>query len=490
MRRDELSAGLVEACDDDALFGFPLWPRQRDLLAAVEEDARMHVWRLGRRAGKSSMGALVGLWDCLLRPHLDAFVRAGEKRYSVAIATSREQASVVIAAARAIVERSPLLRQLAVATSDDSIEFANRTVLRALPSTARGIRGLPVSSLIFDEAAHMLDLDGNASAGPLFRALLPSTYQFGAHARAIVSSTPLDESGWFAQLVEQAETGEIEDARAWHFSTPQVNPTIDPALLEREFARDPEGYRAEVLAEFVSGGGSYLDPRRVDEAVAGRGELGRIDCIEWTLGVDLGFSRDPCAGVLVGRDPAAPERLRVGLVRVWEPQASATFEEKRQIEDRLLADVAELAGYFGAKVIVDQLMAPQVEAFLGRRGIAVETLHLNAESKTVSFAELRSRVYDGSLELLAEERLLRELKGLRTSVVPGRARVLTPRTSKGHSDVAVALCLAVWAHRGSSNSALQATSGTVFDAAANTTGSLADLLGGYGGSGLSADMRL
>jgi hypothetical protein len=206
-----------------------------------------------------------------------------------------------------------------------------------------------------------------------------------------------------------------------------------------------------VLAEFVTGGGTYLDPSRVDEAVADRGELGRADCIQWTLGVDLAFTRDPAAAVLVGADPAAPERLRVGLVRVWEPQTSPTFEEKREAEDRLLGDVAELAGYFGARVIVDQLMAPQVESFLARRGVSVHTLHLNAESKTLAFAETRSRIYDGSLELLADERLLRELKGLRTSFVPGRARVLTPRT----------LSLATFALRDSGNSSLRATSGSV-----------------------------
>lgn len=478
---NRLAAALLESCDDSALFGIELWPRQRELLAAVEEGTRLHVWRLGRRSGKSTLGGLIALWDCLLRPQLDALVRPGEKRYAVAIATSREQATVVVDAARAIVESSPLLAPLLVSSTDDELEFVNRTVFRALPATARGIRGLPISSLVFDEAAHMLDSDSNPSAGSLFRSLIPATFQFGHHARVIVSSTPLDAGSWFAQLVERVEAGEIDSARAWHFSTPQMNPTIDPALLEQEHGRDADAYRAEVLAEFVTGGGAFLDPQRVDEAVGSHAELGRLDCVEWVLGVDLAFSRDPAAAVLVGREPTNPEQLRVGLVRVWEPERAATFEDKRGVEDRLLEEVADLATYFGAKIVIDQLLAPQVEARLSRRGVHVEVLHLNAESKTLCFTELRARINDRSLELLPDERLLRELKGLRSSFVPGRARVLTPRISRGHSDVAVACALATYAMRSSGATALQASSG--WEASPD---SLDDLLSG--GSGITADM--
>jgi hypothetical protein len=43
--------------------------------------------------------------------------------------------------------------------------------------------------------------------------------------------------------------------------------------------------------------------------------------------------------------------------------------------------------------------------------------------------------------------------------VPVRARVLSPRTSRGHSDVAVACALATFAMRGSGNAALAMSSG-------------------------------
>ena len=86
------AVGLVAACDDPHLFGFKFWPKQRELLAAIEAGPRLAVWALGRRAGKSTLAALVGLHSCLFRPDLDAMVRPGERRYAVANATRIEQA--------------------------------------------------------------------------------------------------------------------------------------------------------------------------------------------------------------------------------------------------------------------------------------------------------------------------------------------------------------------------------------------------------------
>jgi hypothetical protein len=439
--------GLVGACDDSALLAFPLWPKQRELLAAVEQGPRLHVWRLGRRSGKTTLAAIVGLWDCLLRPELDELVRRREKRYSVAVATSLRQSRLYVRAARSIVEESPLLARLVEQVTDDEIVFTNGTVLASFPATSRGARGWPISTILFDEAAHMLDTEGNQAAEPLWRSLVPSTAQFGDAARIIVASTPWGASGWFADICGKAETGELEDARAWHLTSAEVNATLDPRFLSREHARDPEGFRGEYMAELIGSGGAYMEADLIADAVAERAELGREDATGWVLGVDLGFAADPTGAVLVGRDPAAPERLRVGLARAWAPQRSDSFEGRRHVEDTVLGEVADLARYFDARIVCDQHMAPQVSDFFRRRGVRVETVALTAESKSLAFAELRSRINTGGVELYPNPDLLGELRGLRSQYRAGRAAVVTPRTARGHSDMAVACALAVWAQR-------------------------------------------
>ena len=49
-RPEPIKLGLVGACDDRRVLGFPLWPKQREIIASVEAGPRLHVWALGRRS--------------------------------------------------------------------------------------------------------------------------------------------------------------------------------------------------------------------------------------------------------------------------------------------------------------------------------------------------------------------------------------------------------------------------------------------------------
>jgi hypothetical protein len=201
MTRPTRTAGLVAACDDPQLLNFPLWPRQRELLANVERH-RLNVWAAGRRIGKTSCAALTLTWDATLRPHPRKYLRPGERRYCVGVATNLRQARLLIDAARTVVKQSPLLASMLQDESDDELVFPDATVT-AFPATARGVRGWAVSSLVFDEMAHQLDTDGNQAAEPLWRALVPSTAQFGSEARIVACSTPLGLEGCFMSCIRR-----------------------------------------------------------------------------------------------------------------------------------------------------------------------------------------------------------------------------------------------------------------------------------------------
>ena len=448
------SAGLVAACDDARLFGFPLWPRQRDLLAAAEAGPRLHVWALGRRSGKTTLAALVGLWDCLLRPDPAERVRPGERRYAVAVATNLRQARLFVSAARSIVERSPLLASMVEATTEDEIIFRNGTVLAAFPCTSRGARGWPISALLMDEAAHFVsDTEGPQVAERVFASLAPSTAQFGDAARIIVASTPYGSDGFFAETFQRAAAGEIADAAAHHATTADVNPTVDRAFLAREQARDPDGFRSEYLAEFVGGGAAYLDPERIAEAVAERGELLPEQGTGWIAGLDPAFSSDPFGLAIVGRERIDPRRegldrprLVLALARAWKPsrRKPASFEERRGIEDAVLAEVAAVCKRYRARVVTDQYAAPAIVEYLRRQGLVVKTVPMTATTKTEAFGELRARLYSRELELYDEPTLLGELRRLRTRFSAGSASVVNPRVGGSHGDLAQSLAVAVF----------------------------------------------
>ena len=181
----------------------------------------MHVWALGRRSGKTTMAALVGLWDALLRPEMQAMVRPGERRHIVCVATALRQARLFTHAAVSIAETSPLLNDMVESVSEDTILFKNGSAVSAFPCSARAVRGWPISTLLLDEAAHFIsETDGPAVADNVFGALMPATAQFQEQARILVASTPLGSSGFFAELYAKASSASSPAMR----SPPQRRP--------------------------------------------------------------------------------------------------------------------------------------------------------------------------------------------------------------------------------------------------------------------------
>jgi phage terminase large subunit-like protein len=409
----------------------------------------MHVWCLGRRSAKTTTAAIVGLHSCLLSPELDKRVRRGERRYCVAVATNHRQARLFVDAARSIVKASPLLGGLVEGETEDQLVFRNGTVLAAFPCSSRGGRGWPISCLLLDEMGHFLsESEGVHTAERVFGALAPSTAQFGDAARIIVASTPYGEDGLFAQLYQQAANGELTDAVAHRATTAEANPTIDDAFLERERARDPEGFRGEYEAQFVGSGGAFLDSERITDAVADRAELAPEQAVSWVAGLDPAFSSDPFGLALVGRERGHRTRLVLGLARAWVPERrkGASFEERRMLEDVVLDEVADVCRRFRARVVTDQYAAPAIVERLQRAGLFVRAVPMTAGSKTAAFGELRARLYAGSLELYEHPQLLAELRRLRSKYTAGSSTVVNPRVGGSHGDMAQALALACWEH--------------------------------------------
>src|SRR5215216_4598871 len=107
-----LRSGLVAACDDRRLFGFGLWARQRELLAALEQGPRLHLWALGRRSGKTTLAALACLWDCTLRPRARGAHAAGRDPLRGRGGNQPGAGAPDRRRARSVVERSPALAAL------------------------------------------------------------------------------------------------------------------------------------------------------------------------------------------------------------------------------------------------------------------------------------------------------------------------------------------------------------------------------------------
>ncbi len=441
--------GLVAACDDQRLFGIRLHPKQRELLEGLEHTPNA-VWACGRRGGKTMLASIVCLYDALFRPDLDGLVRPGEVRHSIAIATNAEQSRVLIRSAKLIVDGSPLLRPLLRSDTADELVFdcdGVVTALRAMPCSSRGIRGYPVSTGVMDEAAfYVTTEDGNAAAAQVYRALRPATAQFGHAGRMLVISSPMGSTGWFAEQWAKADRGGLAGWEAAQVSTAELNPLV-PADFLADLERDePDTFGSEYLALFESGGQAFFDLNRF-EPDASLDVAEPAAALRWSAGLDPALTSDAFGLALVGG--TADGRIVVGPVEAIQPERKRgwTFERKRAATDRVLARVAELCRTYSADAVTDQHESQALTTRLREHGVSAVVRGMTREVKLAAFRELRDRLYDGSLVLPRHDSLVDELARVQLKIEQGGAKIILPRSSRGHCDMAQALALAVYERR-------------------------------------------
>lgn len=435
---------LLEAVQDRELFGFDPWPVQSEMLTAVaSSEWDTHLWAVGRRSGKSTLAALVCLHNALFRPDLDAMVRRGEVRFAVTVATNLAQARLVLNAARSIVDHSPVIADLVDSSTEDAIYFTlpsgARTAIRAFPCNARSQRGFPISCLVLDEFAHFLsDSEGPAVADKVYGALRPSLAQFGDQARTIIASTPFGLDNAFSKFYHDAQDAKLDGARAFHAPSWVVNPTLTQAYLDGERQRDPGNFDQEFGAEFLASGDGFID---LERAEIGGTEVAPPEAgTGWVIGLDPAFAAkgDDFGVAIVGRSKTEKDRLIVGPVKALRPEGDFTG---------VLAQVADIANYYGATGVTDQFAAEAVINYLRRLGVTVRKHTMSATSKTDIFGELRARLYDKSMSLPNYPPLVAEVRRLQTRFRSGSAAVVNPRVGASHGDMAQALALAVFEHR-------------------------------------------
>ena len=442
---------LAAALDPRLLGAVMKWrPFQLMLFKAVDDGPRVLAVPAGRRVGKSRWAAAVMVIFALLRPDLDAKMAPGETRYVLAIATRLDQAALLISYCAELINASPLLKGMLVSASQDELRFelpGGRLVcIKAMPSSARGIRGWTVSLLVADEVAHFMDTEGNSSAEAVLNAILPSLATFGDAARVLLISTPSGDRGAFRDYCSNGTSGAWPWVQTHHVTSAEGNPDLSEEYLEQERLRDPDAFRSEYLAEFVSGGTSFIDVDRL--LVEDRGELAPDACDEWLCGLDPAFVRDAFGVVLIGRNHAEPDRLRLGLALGLTSESGSTFEDRRLGEDERLAAVAAiLRDYQPTVTLADQYAGGPVRERLSRLGIEVTPYNLSQETKAAAFQELRQRLYTGELELYSHPGLLSELRRLGLKYTPRGPSVITPRQGLSHCDIAIAAALAAQAAR-------------------------------------------
>lgn len=225
------------------------------------------------------------------------------------------------------------------------IRFSNRVIVACFPCNKSAIRGKTCIGGIGDEFAFWdTEVEAHSSDVEIFRALRGRVATMKGRAKIIKITSPFVEAGvayddWRERNKMQAKRLFIQ-APSW-----VLNPTLDQAFLDDERDKDPEGFNREYGAQFGKGGGTYLSPARVDEAMSDRPQvLAPRPGLRYAGWVDVGFKHDLYALGIAHRDESIGVIFDVLLF--WQGTKKEPLDSKE-----IAQEVAKILKGFGLDTV-------------------------------------------------------------------------------------------------------------------------------------------
>ena len=331
--------------------GSPLHLRdwQQDLIRHVfagDEDGYRHrisLIGMPRKNGKSALGSVFGLYSLVLGAR-------GAEVYSVA--AEKEQARIVFADAKRMVEASPELTGI-TKLYRDAIELPKAgSVYRVLSAEAYSKEGLNPSATIFDElhaqpSRELFDVMSLAmgARGRLATLIAITTagvkadttgqdsiaynlYQYGQK----VARGEVDDPTFFMAWWEAAPEADHREPQTWKDSNPGFGDICSAEDFDSAVKRTPEPeFRTKRCNQWVSSALGWL-PTGTWDSCAGETSLEGKDYI---LGLDGSFSGD----ATVVTYSTIEDIPQVGIVGAWEKDVQIHDDTWRvdvlEVEDRI-----------------------------------------------------------------------------------------------------------------------------------------------------------
>jgi hypothetical protein len=378
---------------------------------------------IGRRSGKSRASSVLAAYLAGCCEHTG--LAPGERGRLLCLAQNREQAGVVLGFVEGIFNEVPMLSQMIVNRTAESLSLNNNIDIEVRSASFRGLRGVTSIGVIADEASFWYsDETGSKNTdAEILGAVRPSLATTGGPL--IIISSPHAKSG---EVYEAYRTnyGPDGDPRILvvNGATRDFNPSLPQSVVDRAIERDPELNKAEYLGQFRSDIANFIDREALDRSVvSGRHELQPNNAVQY-----FGFT-DPSGGSSDSFTLAIAHKDRNGksvldLVREYRPPFSPS---------EVVAEICgELKRYGISYVVGDRYGADILAERFRDNGISYRH---SDRSKSDLYPELLPLLNSGSIELLDNQRLISQIANLERSVARGgKSTVDHPRN--GHDDVA------------------------------------------------------
>lgn len=256
---------------DDA--GLELFTRCTGRTMAPTLPAREGWVIVGRRGGKSRVAALLAVYIAAFRDH-KKHLAPGESATVMVLSPDRKQSRVVFKYVLALLHGVPMLEQMIVNETRESVELTSGAVIEIHTASYRSTRGYSCAAVIVEECAFLQTDEGGANPdAEIINALRPSLATFPGSLLLAISS-PYARRGalWDAYRRHFAKDG--DPVFVWQASTHTMDPVVDEQVIATAYEEDEAAAAAEYGAQFRRDLEDYVSKEALEAVtMPGRTEL-------------------------------------------------------------------------------------------------------------------------------------------------------------------------------------------------------------------------
>jgi len=357
---------------------------------------------VGRRGGKSRVAALLATYLACFR-HYRRILAAGEVGTLPIVAADRRQARTVMGYVKGLLHGCPMLAQLVVHETAESVELSTGCRIEIHTASWRSLRGYTVVGCVLDEIAFWRSEDSANPDHEIVGALRPAMGTVPGAVLVAISS-PYARRGIMWEQYQRHHGKDGDDVLVWQADTASMNPSVDRQVIEAAYEADPDAAAAEYGGQFRRDLEAFVSVEVIAAAtITGRFELPPTDRVRYAAFADPSGGSADSFTVAVSHSEQRGDDWTVVLDAVREivPPFSP---------DSAVAEITSLLKTYGCRhVLADRFAGVWVVEAFARHGIHCEQ---SADPKSTIYGNVLPLLNAGRVELLDLPRLRAQLLGL------------------------------------------------------------------------------
>lgn len=255
-----------------ALFGLPMTSEQLEIYRRhtnrqePPSKAQREAWLvIGRRGGKSFVMALVAVYLACFFDYRQ-YLSPGERATVIVIAADKKQARVIMRYVRALLNGIPMLKAMIENDTTNGVDLNNLVTIEVGTASFRSTRGYTYAAVLADEIAFWPTDDAADPDFEILKALKPGMKTI-PNSMLICASSPYGRRGALWQAFKD-NFGKEDRPLVWQAATVDMNPTVDPVEIAKEYDEDPSNAAAEYGGMFRTDIEDFISREAIDKCVS------------------------------------------------------------------------------------------------------------------------------------------------------------------------------------------------------------------------------